>query len=336
MHAIANNARWGILLAGGEGARMRPLIRSWLGENRPKQYCTFVGSRSMFQHTADRARCVVSDEHLVTIIAKEHRTFLSELANGNLPGLVIEQPSNLGTAPGVFLPTCYVLAEDPEATVVFLPTDNFVYPEGRFSDHMVHACELAESLQDQIILVGAIPNRAETDYGWIDPSTPAEPGPVARPHGSTEVAYFREKPDAREARALLRRGCLWNTMVMAVKAKALWTLGRQCLPEMMYKFDAFLLVLRAVREGRLGAQHETLALERLYEELTPADFSKDILQHVPNHSRALPMDGVDWCDWGRPQRVTEALARLGRGPVFPSYRPHNVRKPAPVAVESPV
>ena len=41
MLATENNARWGILLAGGEGTRMRPLIRSWLGENRPKQYCTF-------------------------------------------------------------------------------------------------------------------------------------------------------------------------------------------------------------------------------------------------------------------------------------------------------
>ncbi len=51
MLATENNARWGILLAGGEGTRMRPLIRSWIGENRPKQYCTFVGSRSMFQHT---------------------------------------------------------------------------------------------------------------------------------------------------------------------------------------------------------------------------------------------------------------------------------------------
>jgi mannose-1-phosphate guanylyltransferase len=46
----------------------------------------------MFQHTIDRARSVVSEEHIVTIIARNHRKFLSESANGDLPGLVIEQP----------------------------------------------------------------------------------------------------------------------------------------------------------------------------------------------------------------------------------------------------
>ncbi|MCX6843861.1 MAG: NTP transferase domain-containing protein, partial [candidate division WOR-3 bacterium] len=65
-------ARWGIVLAGGEGARMRPLIVYWTGGDRPKQYCTFVGSRSMFQHTVDRARSVVSEKHVVTIIGPGH------------------------------------------------------------------------------------------------------------------------------------------------------------------------------------------------------------------------------------------------------------------------
>ena len=98
MHAIANNARWGILLAGGEGRRMRPLIRLWLGENRSKQYCMFVGSHAMFQHTTDRARWVASYECVMTVVTREHRTILNELANGNPPGLAFKQPSNLGGA----------------------------------------------------------------------------------------------------------------------------------------------------------------------------------------------------------------------------------------------
>ena len=310
-------ARWGIVLAGGEGARMRPLISYWLGGDRPKQYCAFVGSRSMFQHTIDRARSVVSEEHVVTIIGRGHRKFLTESANEHVPGVVLEQPRNLGTAPGVFLPTAYVLAENPEATVILLPSDHFVHPEDRFCDHIIHACELAEEYCDQIILVGAIPNRAETDYGWIAPGKTRTDGSDTLAYGPKKVMRFREKPDVKEARVLLRQGCLWNTMVMTVKAKTLWTLGRQCLPEMMYKFDAFLIVLRSVREGRLDPRYEASALATVYNDLAPADFSRDILQHVSDHSMVLPMDGVDWCDWGRPRRVAETLASLGRRPLFP-------------------
>ena len=116
-------------------------------------------------------------------------------------------------------------------------------------------------------------------------------------------------------------------MVLAVKAKSLWTLGRQCLPEMMYKFDAFLMVLRAVREGRLDSMYEASGLASIYNDLSPADFSRDILEHVFERSMVLPMDGVDWCDWGRPQRVTETLARLGRRPLFQSEELGAAREP---------
>ena len=327
-------ARWGIVLAGGEGTRMSHLIGYWLGGNRPKQYCTFAGSRSMFQHTIDRACSVVSEEHIVTIIGRGHRKFLAESANEHVPGVVLEQPRNLGTAPGVFLPTAYVLADNPEATVIFLPSDHFVHPEDRFCDHMIHAFELAEKYPDRIILAAAIPDRAETEYGWIAPSETRTEGSDAVTCGPMQVRRFREKPDVKEARALLRQGCLWNTMVMAVKAKTLWTLGRQCLPEMMYKFDAFLMVLRAVREGRLDPKYEASALATVYNDLAPADFSRDVLQHVPERSMVLPMDGVDWSDWGRPQRVAETLASLGRRPFFPPDCLENVLESATLASES--
>jgi len=327
-------ARWGIVLAGGESTRMRPLISYWLGEDRPKQYCTFVGSRSMLQHTIDRARSVVSEEHVVTIIGRGHREFLTESANENLPGVVLEEPSNLGTAPGVFLPTAYVLADNPEATVILLPSDHFVHPEDRFCDHIIHAFELAEKYRDEIILVGAIPDRAETDYGWIAPGKTRTDGRSPLTHGPMQVVCFQEKPGGKEARALLRQGCLWNTMVMTVKAKTLWTLGRQCLPEMMCEFDAFLMVLRAVREGRLDPEYEASALATLYNDLASADFSKDLLQHVCDHSVVLPMDGVDWCDWGHPRRVAETLANLGRRPFFPSDCLENALESATLANES--
>lgn len=47
--------RWSLVLAGGEGERTRPFIKEWLGYHKPKQFCSFVGRRSMLQHTWGRA-----------------------------------------------------------------------------------------------------------------------------------------------------------------------------------------------------------------------------------------------------------------------------------------
>jgi mannose-1-phosphate guanylyltransferase len=326
-------ARWAIVLAGGDVKRMRPLINHWLSEDRPKQYCAFVGSRSMLQHTIDRARSVVSGKHIVTIIGQGHRAFLRESGDEHVPGVVLEQPGNLGTAPGIFLPTAYVLAENPEATVLFLPSDHFIYPEDRFCEHMTHSMALAEKYPDQIILVGAIPDRTETDYGWIEPGKMRADRSSSLTQEPMSVLRFREKPSSAEADVFLRRGYLWNTMVMAVKAKTLWALGRQCLPEMMSDFALFLMVLRAVREGRLNPAFEAGALAKLYNNVAPADFSKDILEHVYERSLILPLDGVSWCDWGRPQRVTETLASLGRRPLFPMHFLESDMEPGALANE---
>ena len=54
---------WSIVLGGGDGGRMTDFIQRWLGYPRPKQYCTFVGDRSLFQHTLDRASALCRQEH---------------------------------------------------------------------------------------------------------------------------------------------------------------------------------------------------------------------------------------------------------------------------------
>ena len=214
--------RWAIVLSGGQGRRMQPMITDWLGVNRPKQYCTFVGSRSMLQHTLDRACSVANPKNVLTIIGEGHQRHLSEALRRQLPGRLIEQPRDAGTAAGVFLAAAYALLNDPEATLVLFPADHFVYPESAFCQLAERAADLAELYTDRIVLVGAVPDGPETDYGWIGLE---KDGILTIPNADApeamNVSAFQEKPGSLEARMLWQNGYLWNTMVIAVRAKTL-------------------------------------------------------------------------------------------------------------------
>jgi mannose-1-phosphate guanylyltransferase len=311
--------RWSIILAGGEGVRMSPFIKTWLGHSRPKQYCTFMGSRSMLHHTVDRASAVTGNSRLVTIIGQGHRQFVDSQRRAGGWGHIIEQPCNRGTAMGVFMPAAHIMQRDPEATIVIFPSDHFVYPEDRFLTHIDEACNLAESFNNSIVLIGALPNQAEREYGWIESAGPL-PNWSARPsHGAPlRVKRFREKPPTHEANRLYRRRALWNTMVVAVRVKTLWSLGWRCLPDMMQQLEAFQAMQYNAEQGHLKTSHEARAIQQAYRDLEYAgDFSRDILQPSAHRTIVLPLVDVTWNDWGQPARVHETIAAYGMAPAYP-------------------
>ena len=142
--AAACSKTWSIVLAGGDGERIRPFVEKWLGYHRPKQYCTFVGTRSMFQHTLDRADMLTPSERRVTVIARDHREEACSQLRGRASGKLILQPANRGTAAGIFLPLSYIQASDPDATVVVYPSDHFIYPEARLMEFVLQATDAVE------------------------------------------------------------------------------------------------------------------------------------------------------------------------------------------------
>ena len=127
--AEKHDGLWSIVLAGGEGERLRPFVERWLGRHRPKQYCAFVGTRSMLQHTLDRADRLAHPECKVTVVARGHRQAGWATPGGVASGIVVAQPANCDTAAGIFLPLAYVRARDPHATVVIYPSDHLL-PRG--------------------------------------------------------------------------------------------------------------------------------------------------------------------------------------------------------------
>jgi len=308
MSQTASHERlWAIVLAGGEGERVRPMIARWLGRHKPKQYCAFVGSRSMFQHTLDRAARLVHPERTATVIARGHRREAWSQLEGRVVGKVLLQPQNRDTAAGVFLPLTYIRAQDALATVVLFPSDHFVYPEVRFLEVVQRAVWAAEWLKDRVALLGAVPDSLEVEYGWIDPGRDLARSPAGR--RVREARRFVEKPGLSEADALMASGALWNTLVLAVRVDTLWDLGWRCFPEMMPLFERLGDAIGTSREGRV--------LDAAYRDMPARNFSSGLLARVPDRLAVLELSGVLWSDWGKPSRIANTLRRIAKEPAFP-------------------
>jgi mannose-1-phosphate guanylyltransferase len=189
--------------------------------------------------------------------------------------------------------------------VVLYPSDHFVYPEDRFLEGVRRAVRIAESRPDRVVMLGIAPDRLELDYGWIQPGQfiADMPGVVQAVHS------FLDKPDAAEADAALRTGALWNTLVFAANADLLWTLGWQCLPDMMPIFERLSQAIGGPEEGRV--------LESIYRDIPAKNFSSDLLQRVTEKLAVVELTGVLWSDWGKPERIAETLRRIDRRPAFP-------------------
>ena len=314
---------WVIILAGGKGTRMSPLIRKWLGEDRPKQFCTFVGSRSMLQHTIDRALNLVDSKHILIVSTSDQRSFLDEAILGRLEstrlnGQILEQSVDSGTGAAVLMAAAHVQSQDPNATLLILPSDHFFYPEENFYQYADLGVQFAKRTGDRMILLGAKPAYPETDYGWIVPDSGGvrESWDGCR-HMPIAVARFHEKPDREEAEAFLKNGGLWSTMVIAVRASVLWETGWFCCPNVMDHFQCLLHALRLFREGH-GARGIVADIQHaILQNLDSIDFSRDILQRPFESTWTIPMPDITWGDWGRPERIVKTLASLGKQPLFP-------------------
>ncbi|ACB75534.1 sugar phosphate nucleotidyltransferase [Opitutus terrae] len=303
---IARTAQvWSIVLAGGEGERLRALTERWLGLHRPKQYCTFTGRRSMLQHTLARAAQLSNPRQIYVVAARHHAPEVWAHLEKDHSRRTIFQPRNCGTAPGVFLPLTHIYSQSPESIVVLFPSDHFVFPERTFLGTVRRAVQAAQRQPDKLILMGARPDYPETEFGWIEPGATVD---VVDGQAVRRVMAFREKPRLALAQRLFDRGALWNTMVMAFRAQTLWDLGWRCLPEMMSAFDGL--------RSHFGAESEKEVLQEIYETMPTADFSSHLVEKAVSSILVMELRNVVWSDWGNEARIVETLRRIGKRPSF--------------------
>jgi mannose-1-phosphate guanylyltransferase len=286
MNRPGSSRIWNVILAAGDGTRLAPLVRRLHGDDRPKQFAVLEGQRSLLQETVRRMSVV--SERSVVVVAERHLT----LARRQLgPGVeLVGQPRNAGTGPGILLPLCRVLRQDPDAMVVISPSDHHFRRPGRFTAAIARAVRASEAAPAGICMLAVEAERPATDLGWIVPGQPLTAGGNA-------VRRFVEKPELAQARALLEGGALWNTFVMVGSAARFWELATRSLPEQVRLMRVYL---------EAGGPGERQALARIYDQLAPADFSRDVLARAVGLA-VVAVDRSGWSDWGTPERLFESL-----------------------------
>jgi mannose-1-phosphate guanylyltransferase len=282
---------WVMVLAAGEGSRVRALTRDLHGNPAPKQFSSVDGKTTLLGSTLQRARRIAPSENIVTIVAAEHeRWWRSELMDFPQDNIIV-QPENRGTAAGILLPEMWIARHDDSATVVILPSDHYVESEKTLEDTVVDAVAAVTHSQAPVVLLGIEPDGPEQEYGWIVPC----PGAAKCPH---RVASFREKPDACTAASLLRHGALLNTFIVVADSRCLLGLFKEKVPELWQCFD------RTVGNASSGSwPHDDLV--DLYHSIPSLDFSKDILESVAEQLWVYPVPSCGWTDLGTPARLRD-------------------------------
>jgi len=294
---------WAVVLAGGEGIRLRSLTRAIVGDDRPKQYVPLMGADSLLRQTLRRAAQLSPTERTVVVSHERHAAWLDAEFAADRGPTVLLQPENKETAAGVMLPVYWIAARDPEATVVVFPSDHFVLEGAAFVAHVAEVVAFVEHQRDRLVLLGARATEPDTEYGWIEPGEAVgatTSGPISR------VARFREKPKREAAAMCLAREWLWNTFVMVAKASTLVSVADVLLPELHRRLTAVTPLF--------GTPREAWAIRQAYESLPRQNFSETVLQAGLPFLAVSALPPLTWSDLGTPQRLFKLLRTLRISP----------------------
>jgi mannose-1-phosphate guanylyltransferase len=283
---------WGVVLAGGEGSRLRKLTTTREGLVIPKQYCSLRRSSCLLQDALMRARAVAIASHVCAVVAAQHhRWWSSALANVNESNVYI-QPHNRGTGYGILLALLRLEKRNPGATVVLLPADHYFMDEESVTRSLRVACNLASANPLATFLLGAEPDRPDAELGYILPAKRTLSKPSA-------IVGFTEKPSTDYARELLTLGALWNLFILVGSVGALLELFEEDYA------DAVSEMREALNREAAG---DRKSVEKHYEGIEPIDFSRNVLEVQATRLQVVRVPHCGWTDLGTPQRV-EATVR---------------------------
>jgi mannose-1-phosphate guanylyltransferase len=204
-----NKNNYVVIMAGGIGSRFWPLSK----KSYPKQFHDILGvGKSLLRLTYDRFAQFIEPENIYIITNASYTLLvqdqLPELPHDN----IIDEPASMNTAPCVAYSSFKIYVKNPEANMIFAPSDHLITDEKSFENSLMKALEYTAS-NKMLLTLGIKPNRPDTGYGYIQHHEKEEKDGVYR------VKTFTEKPSLELAQTFLDSGDFsWNSGIFVWKA----------------------------------------------------------------------------------------------------------------------
>ena len=267
MTTIAKSTVYGIVLAGGVGERLWPLSR----QSRPKQFLKLGSEKTLLEQSIDRLQGVVDKVWVVT--SNNHYDLVKQEV-GNLVDYVLAEPCGRNTAPAILYSCLELQKVDPDALVVFMPSDPYIPLSDykKFRNYLHKALMYAHRF-DQMVLLGVEPTYAATGYGYIEyDSSPNQSDIFA-------INRFHEKPSLRLAQNYIKQ------------SNMLWNIGMFC-----GNLQFFIKQYQSFAPDIYKAVCDFMKNEKFYEEIESISIDYAVIEKS-NKVSVQPVDFA-WCDVG--------------------------------------
>lgn len=272
-------------MCGGVGSRFWPHSR----EERPKQFLDFFGTgRSLLQLTVDRILPITDMSHIILVTNSAYydlvREQLPEIPEHN----ILLEPARRNTAPCICWAAHHILALDPEASIVTLPSDHLVLRESEFHDVIRKGFEFVEAA-DRLLTIGLKPTSPHTGYGYIQLGDKVN-GDILK------VKSFTEKPDLEMAKVFLSTGeFFWNSGMFLWRADSILKAFERYAPETAALFNA--------APGIYGSDREKEFIDAEFPNATSISIDYAIMEKADNVF--VETADLGWSDLGSWQALYE-------------------------------
>lgn len=268
-----------LILAGGFGTRLWPLSR----KECPKQFMpVLAGNRSLLQETFDRLSQLFDHKNIWLIAKPEHKEEIFTQLPQLLRDRLILEPSPKGTLAAISWATTYIAESHGDVVIGAFPTDHYIVTSERFHETIRIALNWA-STHDHVVLFGIVPNRAESNYGYIEKGLTLE---TIDGQDVVNVASFHEKPSIDLADQYIRTGnFLWNSGIFVFRAHVLLNTIKLHDPHL---YDQ----LRQLN----NASNDLATRITIYDKMPDTSIDKGLVEHIQN-TVVLPCRW-QWADIG--------------------------------------